>query len=119
VIRLFQNADERLRKNNEKLFKNVSRVLQQRKDSFRENALSKLVFLYPDMEFAMTNQCQNFAGYSRLQDKFIHGNFLDDFLPHTLDLEDHLSSVHFPTIAQEFHSGIRNFMKPKDRMIEG
>lgn len=119
MIKLFSSSAERQKKKNEKLRVRALDILDDRKAGFRENAISKLTFLYPDIVFAVSLHSANFAGYSKDRNQYIFGKFFDDFLPDSLDLQECVEEVDFEDRFIEFIQKVQNFTKPKDVIIDG
>ena len=80
-MRFFPTPLERQIRQNKKQLDRAISILEERKFGFRNNAVSKLSFIYPDMKFAICMTSKVFAGYSKDRNQCISGEFLDEFLP--------------------------------------
>ncbi len=94
-------------------------ALETKKIEFRENAISKLTFLYPDVKFCMNFQSMKFAAFSATKDSLITGSFMDGFLPDLLDLEEVFHDARFEESVKTFRNGVSSFTFPKPVLIDG
>jgi hypothetical protein len=107
-MRFFLTAQERTKKRNEKKVAELALAVDARKKVFRGNAISKLTFLYPDMEFAIGMTSDQFAGYSHKSSTFVTGEFFDKFLPTVSRLRGLVEQEDFDTHADEFARDIKD-----------
>jgi hypothetical protein len=113
-MKLFLSAQERTKKRNEKHIAQLKRAVDVRKAEFRNNAISKLTFLYPDMEFAMGMTSDQFAGYSPKENIFVSGEFLDQYLPEVSRITDRALDADFEKHAGAFARDIRSLTFESD-----
>lgn len=113
-MNIFSSSQQRKLKRNRKQFERLVKALEIRKATFRDNALSKMTFLYPDMQFAMGLTSANFAGYSPQENLFVVGEFLDEYLPDRFELEDRVNDEDFELHAEKFARDTRDFVYESD-----
>lgn len=99
---------------NEKIVSQLARAIEVRKRTFRQNVLSKLTFLYPDMDFAIGMTSDQFAGYSPKENILVSGKFLDRFLPDLYRIQDLTHDSEFETHAAIFTRDIENLIYESD-----
>lgn len=114
MLGLFQSAQARLLRKRKALLENAKLVLEARKIGFRENAISKLTFLYPDVQFAANLQSDEFAAYSKEKNELKIGYFMDNHLPSLLELEESLERENFEALVQSFLSEVK-YYSPSSR----
>lgn len=113
-MKIFLSSQERARKRNEKVIFQLAQAVEARKATFRENALSKLTFLYPDMKFAMAMTSSQFAGFSQKESVFVVGEFLDEYLPDLSRFRQLSQDIDFDKHAAEFARDIRDLTFESD-----
>lgn len=113
-MNIFSSPRNRKLKRNRKQFERLVKSLEARKAAFRENALSRMRLLYPDMQFAIGLTSANFAGYSPQENLFVVGEFFDRYLPDQFRLEDLLNDDDFEMHAEKFARDIRDFVYESD-----
>lgn len=116
---VFNSREKRARKGREKLLRQAEATLFSRKAKFRENAIGKMLFLYPDMKFAVSAHSKEFSGYSATNDKYICGEFADDFLPDLTELRDSIEDPNFEEQVSKFIKEIRDYRMPTPIMVDG
>lgn len=110
MLGLFGTPNSRVLKKRKALLKRAKLASEKRKMEFRENAISKLSFLYPDIKFAVSMQSPEFVAFSPEKNELLAGRFLDDYLPSLFDLEEKLENDRFESFFQEFLSEVKNYV---------
>lgn len=114
LIGIISSSPVRARKRNEKQIGRLVQAVEARKATFRLNAISKLTFLYPDMEFAMGMTSDQFAGYSQKQNIFVSGEFFDQYLPDISRIQERVEDSSFEKHAAAFAQDIRGLTFKSD-----
>jgi hypothetical protein len=110
---IFSSPEQKLKAQNEKLLQQSVYLREHQKEIFRDNAIHKLKYTYPDIEVCYSMQCQTFVGYSPKSSAFVWGDFFDNLLPDTELLQDKILSDGFPEHVKEFRHSVINFKIPK------
>lgn len=113
VFGIFSSPEQKLKVKNEKIFHQIVLLKEHQKAIFRDNAISKLKYIYPDIKICYSLECRNFVGYSSEGAAFIWGDFFDNLLPDLEQLRDKISSQDFSEFAQDSRNAINNFKIPK------
>jgi len=109
---VFDSPEKRLRKRNKKHFENVTAIYEGCRLGFRDNAISKLTFMNPDMKFLFNTQCGVFAGLEPEKENFLWGYFDDDELPDLCELEEKQKYSDFPNLCRNFVRRTKDY-RPK------
>lgn len=117
MIGLFSSSTSKIKKKNDALLKKARLALDVRKAEFRNNAVSKLKFLHPDMQFCANIQDADFFAYSAEHDRFEYGRFLDRYLPSLLELEDHAEESEFDQKICIFLKDIQTYVAQPDESV--
>jgi hypothetical protein len=102
VFGLFSTAEQKAKARNLRLFDLAKTAYESKRLMFRDNAISKLSFINPDMKFIFNTQCDIFAGVDPANETFVLGQFDDRSLPSLRELEDSQKYSDFPELCKTF-----------------